>query len=83
MTIKQLIEKLKQYPPDMRVIISGYEDGYNDISNIEEKEIAIDIISDWYNGQHVDSDDQYRLEEIENPIIEKALLLDGKNLIAK
>jgi hypothetical protein len=66
----------------MRVIISGYEDGYNDISIFEEKEIAIDVLTEWYYGQHISADDEYRLEKVEKPVIEKALLLDGKNLIA-
>jgi predicted mannosyl-3-phosphoglycerate phosphatase (HAD superfamily) len=83
MTIQQLIENLQQFPPEMRVIVSGYEDGYNDVSIIEEKEIAIDILNEWYYGQHVEASDEFRLEQIENPVIEKAIFLDGKNLNSK
>jgi hypothetical protein len=81
MTVNELIENLKKYPPDMRVIITGYEDGYNDISIIEEKQIAINALTEWYYGQHIDTEDMFRLEEIEHPVIEKAILLDGKNLL--
>ena len=73
MTTQHLIEKLQQFPPEMRVIISGYEDGYNDISIVEEKEIAIDILTEYYYGQHIDASDEFRLEYIENPVFEKAL----------
>jgi hypothetical protein len=83
MKVHELIEKLKEYPSDLRVIITGYEDGFNDITIIEEKEIAIDALTEWYYGQHVDATDEFRLEEIANPVIEKALLLDGKNLLSE
>ena len=82
MTIQQLIEKLQQYPPEMRVIISGYENGYNDISMFEKKEIAIDVLTEWYYGQHIDSSDDFFLENIKNPKFENALLIDGKNLLS-
>lgn len=31
MTAKELIQKLQQLPPDTRIVIRGYEEGYNDI----------------------------------------------------
>jgi len=31
MTAKELIRELNKLPPDMQIIIRGYEDGYNDI----------------------------------------------------
>jgi hypothetical protein len=31
MTAEELISELQQLPPDIRIIIRGYEDGYNDI----------------------------------------------------
>jgi hypothetical protein len=31
MIAKELIQKLQQLTPDTRIIIRGYEDGYNDI----------------------------------------------------
>jgi hypothetical protein len=82
MTVTQLIEILRQYPPDLRVIVSGYEDGYNDISIFEEKEIAVDIHTEWYYGQHTDSKDEFSIEKIENPKFEKALLIEGKNSLS-
>lgn len=30
MTIKELIEKLKSYPPEVRVLVDGYEGGFSE-----------------------------------------------------
>ena len=32
MTVGQLIRQLQRYPQDMRVVVDGYEDGYDDLS---------------------------------------------------
>jgi hypothetical protein len=32
MTIKELVEKLNQYDPGMRVVVSGYESEYTELS---------------------------------------------------
>ena len=32
MTIQQLTALLSQYPPDTRVVVAGYEGGFNDIT---------------------------------------------------
>ena len=32
MTVRELIELLEQQPADMRVVVDGYEQGYDDLS---------------------------------------------------
>ena len=32
MTVKELVELLGKYPDDLRVVVNGYEDGYDDLS---------------------------------------------------
>ena len=32
MTVEQLVRLLRDYPPDLRVVVDGYEDGYDDLS---------------------------------------------------
>lgn len=32
MTVKKLMEFLEKYPDDLRVVVNGYEDGYDNIS---------------------------------------------------
>ncbi|MBN2485661.1 MAG: hypothetical protein JXB34_06780 [Bacteroidales bacterium] len=82
MTTEQLIIILKQYPSFMRVIIEGCEDGYNDVSDIEVKQVVANVNTQRYYGQHIDAKDILRMEEISSPNIEGALLISGKNLMA-
>ena len=56
MTIKALVELLRKYPDDLRVVVNGYEDGYDDLSleRISVIKIQLDTqIHDW-EGQHSD-----------------------------
>ncbi len=58
MTAEELINKLKQLPPDIIIVVRGYEDGYNDI--LELKPVRIKQIPDsrWYDGEYDDSTDE-------------------------
>lgn len=53
MTIAELIEQLKIYPHDLRVLTLGYEGGFNDI-DIRTKDIVFDVNDKdaWYYGPH-------------------------------
>ncbi len=53
MTVNELIEMLKNYPGDMRVLTLGYERGYDDIG-LKTKDIVFDVNSKdtWYYGSH-------------------------------
>ena len=56
MTVKELVELLGKYPDDLRVVVNGYEDGYDDLSSerISVVKIQLDTqIHDW-EGQHSD-----------------------------
>ncbi len=35
MTAKELISLLKEQPPEIKVVIRGYEEGYNDIQQLK------------------------------------------------
>jgi hypothetical protein len=53
MTVAELIEKLKVYPPDMRVFVEGYEYGFCDLEKIHEEEIALNATPQpTYGGRH-------------------------------
>lgn len=53
MTVNELIEQLKNYPSDMRVLTWGYEGGLNDISLKKESVVFNTNTTDaWYMGQH-------------------------------
>ena len=53
MTINELIEQLKNYPGDMRVLVPGYEGGYND-TGLKTEEIVFNFPKNdaWYYGPH-------------------------------
>lgn len=53
MTVNELIEALKHYPGDMRVLVSGYEGGYND-AGLKTEEIIFNYSKNdaWYYGPH-------------------------------
>jgi hypothetical protein len=53
MTVSELIEQLKNYPGDMRVLTLGYEGGYND-TQLHTEEIVFNFSKNdaWYYGPH-------------------------------
>jgi len=52
MIVSELIEKLKDLPPDTRVVVPGYEGGLDDMDTIEETEIYLNCNTSWYYGPH-------------------------------
>ena len=54
MTVKELAELLEKYPDDLRVVVNGYEDGYDDIApeRISVKKIQLDTKTHDWEGQH-------------------------------
>jgi hypothetical protein len=53
MTVNELIEQLKNYPGDMRVLTLGYENGFDDI-NLKTDDIVFNVNNKdtWYMGSH-------------------------------
>lgn len=55
MTVKELIEILQRLPnQDIRVVVSGYEGGCNDLTvdNITLIKIRLNANTAWYYGKH-------------------------------
>lgn len=40
-TVAQLIAKLQQFPPDMRVVVEGYEGGYHDAGWLKNEDLIL------------------------------------------
>ena len=63
MNISELIQVLKEYPSDMRVVVNGYECGYDDLSpdQVSVTKISLNAGKYSYEGKHGelygDSDD--------------------------
>ncbi|MYE88747.1 hypothetical protein F4X33_07120 [Candidatus Poribacteria bacterium] len=56
MTVKKLAELLGKYPDNLRVVVNGYEEGFDDVApeRISVVKIQLDTqIHDW-EGQHSD-----------------------------
>ena len=56
MTVKELVELLEKYPDNLRVVVNGYEDGFDDISpeRISTRKIQLDAGTHDWEGQHGD-----------------------------
>ena len=53
MTVKELQEKLAQFPEDARLVLyseNGF--GFNDVQSVRKRYAAIGEKVDWYKGQH-------------------------------
>ncbi len=57
MTVNELIEQLKRYPADAPVVVHGYENGYDLVTDILPKSIETETSITWYNGQCTDAED--------------------------
>ena len=73
MTVSELITSLQKYPSDARVVVLGYEEGYDDISLI--KQIAIEPMENpmWCKGRYDDAPPE------QAATAGKAVLLYGRN----
>lgn len=56
MTVRELINLLVAYPDDLRVVVNGYEDGFDDLSRDSLKlvEIVLNTGTESYVGEHGD-----------------------------
>ena len=52
MKVKELIEKLKEFDPDTRIVVDGYEGGVDDLLELENIKIKLDVNKAWYYGSH-------------------------------
>ena len=54
MSVYELIRLLEQHPPDLRVVVNGYEDGYDDLTpeQLSLVKIALNTGNHPWEGQH-------------------------------
>jgi hypothetical protein len=50
MTAQELINLLKNFPPEHKVVIRGYEDGFNDILELRRIRVIHNSDLPWYYG---------------------------------
>jgi len=51
-TVKELIEKLKEFDQNMRVVVAGYEGGVDDINRAFTVKIKLNQNTAWFYGKH-------------------------------
>jgi hypothetical protein len=73
MTVSELITTLQSYPPDARVMVLGYESGYDDITKVKEIAILPEEKPSWYKGRYDDAPPE-KAEQAE-----RVLLVYGRN----
>jgi len=73
MTVSELIASLQSYPPDARIVVLGYEEGYDDITLV--KEIAIEAMENpmWCKGRYDDAPPETAAQA------ERVVLVYGRN----
>jgi len=54
LTVLELIKVLKGLPPDLPVMLEGYEGGYNHDLHFEQKPLALYVHEEDYYGNHED-----------------------------
>ena len=59
MTVADLITVLRGYPSDLRVVVNGYEEGYDDLApeQITRIKIALNTGKHHWEGTHGHADD--------------------------
>ena len=76
MTVYELIQLLRKHPPDLHVVVDGYEDGYDDLSpkRLRVVKMSLNTGTREYVGAHGDVDyvPQEKLAGLE---VEEALAL--------
>lgn len=65
MNSSELIALLKRLSPDQKILIRGYEDGYNDIQKLVPLRVKYKPDAEWYYGEYAESDDKDAIDAIE------------------
>ena len=56
MTVNELIAELRKQPPETRVLVSGYEEGFDDISRVTSLSIAPKPNAKEWEGRRQDKE---------------------------
>lgn len=76
MEIKKLIEILQKYPPQTKVMVDGYEGGYDEIEEKNIKKVTVQKLDNYANYQGEFED--LEIAKNQNPAFE-ALILGRKS----
>lgn len=69
MTVDELITKLQQLDPSLKVLVDGYEGGYEEVNYCFVRDFRLNVNSNGCEGPHVLADDSYYAREYpDNPV---------------
>ena len=76
MNVQDLIELLRTHPADLRVVVNGYEDGYDDLSpeQVSLVRIALNTGKHRWEGKHGDPDGLTRSAPDDTEVVEALVL---------
>lgn len=76
MTVAELIEKLQALPPDLRVLVRGYEGGVDDLTHLQTTSVKLNVNPEHYYGAHeaFDPTDTYEGPKYGTPDCEGVVL---------
>lgn len=80
MTVKELIEALSKFDPEMPVVVRSYEAGYDDVKEVRGLSIQVNVNTIWYYGAHGTNDD--RIQPLPNVSMTDVVYLHSYNHIA-
>lgn len=75
MTVKELIEQLKDYDPNVELFVRGYEGGWDRVESTFQAEMVLDVNKKWYYGSHevlVDGQEKPKNKKVVKGVILKA-----------
>ncbi len=59
MTVKELIEELQKHSPDKKVLVTAYEEGFDELERVCEIKVAHKLKENYWQGNYED----YPLDE--------------------
>lgn len=54
MTVEQLIKKLQKHDPNMLVLVTAYEEGYNELNEVKEVKTFYKLSDKHWAGEYQD-----------------------------
>jgi hypothetical protein len=73
MTVGEVIAALQVHPLDARVVVPGYENGYDDVILVKAIAIVPTENAEWYDGRYSEADPSCAGQA------EQAILVYGRN----
>ena len=65
MDVRSLIHHLQTLPPETKVVVRGYEDGYNDILQLKQVSIMPKVNAFFWDGEYEESSDANAIDAVE------------------